>query len=150
MKKGILALLLLGFTTACTMNASQEQALNSDSSKYLAAYNSGNSIRLIARTHPAYVSYIRSKGDSFFLKTFAKKRFNTEVTSHITIENLVEEKNEIQVLLNCETTNFYTGKVEKNQVVGISKRNGLSWFFMPFSAYQNKGICPKIKRVLLD
>ena len=145
--KWIFGIGILLLMAACTLNATQEQALNNGIRLYLKATNEGSILLVASKTHPAFVKYARSKGIDFFKATFKSEEANEYATSNFTIKETKAKGDQIHVLFEAVTEDYFSTPVKK-QFVAISENDGVSWFFMPYKDYQNKKICKELVRLL--
>ena len=68
--------ILLFIIGSCSLNATQESALNQSKNEYIGAINEGIIISYVAYTHPNAVRYYKDHGDEVFLN----RNFGTKET----------------------------------------------------------------------
>jgi hypothetical protein len=136
---GIFCLLL-----GCSLNASQEKALSTQLALYLRSMQDSSRLAIVARTHPAYVRYVRDRGPAYFKEVFGTAEAQ-EYVSYDQVLKKVETK-------GAEIHALYTIRKYDEpafELVAISPDKGQSWFFMQYAAYKDKKICTDIPRLLL-
>lgn len=149
MLKWISGISIFVLLAACTMSASQEEALNKQTSLYLKSLNEGAVLYAVSRTHPAYVKYVKEKGDSFFTKTFTPEPISEYSFTSPSIEHIEKKGNHIHVKFRIEEYAYYgTTEEQKDRLIAISEDAGKTWFFMPFSIYKDKSIGKDLIRIL--
>jgi hypothetical protein len=71
MKKTVLFSLILLIIFSCSLSARQEQTLNKNLVLYIKAFEEQNPLVQVSFTHPEFVKYINSKGDTYFKQIFS-------------------------------------------------------------------------------
>jgi uncharacterized protein YxeA len=88
MKKCIISCTIILLLFSCSLTATQETNFNTQSAAYLKAVNSGLMLKVVTKTNPSYVKYIKTKGDEIFQKTFSKKNLGKDRISSIEIRQI--------------------------------------------------------------
>jgi len=143
MFKWILGISIFCFLVGCSLNATQEKALNLQLGLFLKSLNDPSRLAVVSRTHPAYVRYVRDLGPDYFKHVFETVEQEDYTAFDREVVQMKARGSEIQV--------HY--KIKSNEVVfelvAISSDDGKSWFFMPHDAYMNMLIGNNIPRLLL-
>ena len=111
---------------SCSLTATQETNFNTQTADYLKAVNSGLMLKVVTKTHPSYVKYIKNKGDEIFQKTFSKKNLGKDGISNIEIRQIKQKDYSIQIAFMSETKDAFNETIERKPYVAISENNGLS------------------------
>lgn len=142
---GISIFLCLLFAS-CTLNSTQEQALNRHISLYLKAINEGSTLAIVSLTYPDFVKHVKNQGKDFFKSTFTPAETDYPLTD-IRILQTERRKNHIHVHFKVAEEGFGAGNITK-EFAAISENDGVSWFFMPYPDYLNKKICKDLVRII--
>jgi hypothetical protein len=148
MKKCIIACSIVLLLFSCSLSATQETNFNTQSAAYLKAVNSGFMLKVVSKTHPSYVKYIKSKGDQIFQKTFSKNNLGKDRITHIEIRQIKQKEQRIQIAFISETKDAFKQTIERKPYVAISENNGLDWFFVPYKIWKNKSILLNVNKLL--
>jgi hypothetical protein len=133
---------------SCSLTATQETNFNTQSAAYLKAVNSGLMLKVVTKTHPSYVKYIKTKGDEIFQKTFSKKNLGKDRISSIEIRQIKQKNYNIQIAFIAQTKDNYNETIERKPYVAISENNGLDWCFIPYKIWKNKSIFLNVNKLL--
>lgn len=147
MNKWIIACSLILVLFSCSLTATQETNFNAQSASYLKAVNRGLMLKIITKTHPSYIKYIKSKGDEIFKKTFSKKSLRTERVSNIEVRQIKQKDYCIQIAFIAESKDYFNATIERKPYVAISENNGLDWYFVPYKIWKDKNVFLKVKRL---
>lgn len=150
-KKGILvSVLVAGILSACTLSASQEQALNKQTGMYLNALENKSILSIVSMTHPSFVKHVKSKGQEYFKQVFGDTSEEELLYIDPKIDQIVEDKGEIHVLYVIEKEFIKHGENHETEskIVAISKDDGQHWFYLSYSVYRNTNICKDIPRLI--
>lgn len=139
--------LLLFIIGSCSLNATQESALNQSKNEYVGARNEGVIISYVAYTHPNVVGYYKELGDKAFIDKFDLK---VGVGALYLQDGSIKETNwdgdKIQVkydFLGVFETQY---RLERNlvSIYALSADDGKTWHFLEQEDYFNdKIIKPK-------
>lgn len=140
---GIFLLIL----ASCTLNATQEQTFNKEMSRYMEAVNTGATLRAVSMTHPEYVRYVKSQGPDFFKATFGASQPKEARLGSSIIQKTAKKGKHIQILFQVEVDKSPEENTKK-LFVGISDDDGVNWFFLPYAAYKDHKMLPKLSRLL--
>jgi hypothetical protein len=147
MKKCVISCSLILLLFSCSLTATQETNFNTQTADYLKAVNSGLMLKVVTKTHPSYVKYIKNKGDEIFQKTFSKKNLGKDGISNIEIRQIKQKDYSIQIAFMSETKDAFNETIERKPYVAISENNGLDWCFVPYEIWKNKSIYLKVKKL---
>ena len=105
-------------------------------------------LKVVTKTHPSYVKYIKNKGDEIFQKTFSKNNLGKDGISNIEIRQIKQKNYSIQIAFMAETKDAFNETIERKPYVAISENNGLDWYFVPYKIWKNKSILLTINKLL--
>ena len=148
MKKCMISCSLILLLFSCSLSATQETNFNTQSAAYLKAVNSGFMLKVVTKTHPSYVKYIKNKGDEIFQKTFSKNNLGKDGISNIEVRQIKQKEHRIQIAFMAETKDAFNETIERKPYVAISENNGLDWCFVPYEIWQNKSILMNVSKLL--
>ena len=142
---------LLFFIGSCSLNATQEAALNHAKIEYIGARNEGVIITYVAFTHPNVVGYYKDLGDNKFIERFD---LNSGVGSLFLQDGSIKETDwdgdNIHVkyeFLGVLETEF---RLEGTQVFiyALSADDGKTWHFLEQKDYYNDKIIKAKDRLI--
>lgn len=154
MKNSILffiLLILIPVFYACSLNSSQEKSLNKHFGLYIQSLRNKSTLVQVSMTHPAFVKYIKSKGNHYFKTNFSSNpKEEYPEFFYPKIEKIEFDKNNIHVLYEVQKDYIYYGenKIDSLKIVAISENDGKNWYFVNYSLYSNKDICKNVPRLL--
>lgn len=148
MKKCIIACSIILLLFSCSLTATQESNFNAQTASYLKAVNSGLMLKVVTKTHPSYVKYIKNKGDQIFQKTFSKNNLGKDGISNIEVRQIKQKEHRIQIAFMAETKDAFNETIERKPYVAISENNGLDWCFVPYEIWKNKSILLNVSKIL--
>lgn len=133
-------LLLIG---SCTLNSNQEKSLNIHISKYIDSRNSCKMLGIVGYTYPEFVSELKMNNDSTFLSHFECEK-NKKHYTNPTIRSSKKKNNQIHILFELDETI----QKHKERIISISVDNGMTWYFLPDSIYQDRNKCKNLNRLI--
>lgn len=146
--KIIVPIILLTGLFSCTLNSTQETALNQHLSHYLTAKKNCSGVGLAGFSHPEYVKEVKEQGDSIFQETFScnEKGFIYDAT----LRKTNSKGDKIQIYYQLDRFNPNTGVREKRveSIIAISEDDGKTWFFIPKNVYLDKNAVKSIERLI--
>ncbi|MCE3295868.1 MAG: hypothetical protein K0R65_1582 [Crocinitomicaceae bacterium] len=150
MKKTLICLLSLILLGACSLSASQEQELNKQTGIYLDAQERNALLVVVSKTHPSFVRYAKSKGESYFKNVFENEAGEELVFINPMIRKIESKGDHLQVLYEVEKEYIQNGENHRNssRFVALSDDEGKTWYFLDHATYANKKICRDIPRLL--
>lgn len=136
----------------CSLNATQEGALNNAVLSYVESHNAGAVMKFVSIIHPNVVDYYEDQGDEAFKQKF-------ELFSQFEGGDFIQDGSvwEIETKGNTIHARYTFLSIEENfdafnsteiEVIAISDDNGLTWFFVDASDYKNDAIFEKDFRLL--
>ena len=125
---------------ACTLNSTQETALNQHLSHYLNAKKNCSGVGLAGFSHPEYVKEVKDLGDSTFQTTFTCNEKYRGFTFDATLRKSASKGDVIQIYYQLDAYNPNSGERMKRveTIVALSDDDGKKWYFVPKDVYNDK------------
>lgn len=141
---------LILFLVGCSLSASQEQELNKQTGIYLDAKEKNTILMLVAKTHPSYVKYAKSKGDDYFKTTFQEHGLEELIYIDPRIIQVESKDDKIHVLYEIDKEYIKNGENHHDtaKFFAISEDDGLTWYYLNYAVYTNHKICLDIPRLI--
>lgn len=148
--KIIAPIFVLAILFSCTLNSTQETALNQHLSHYLTAKKQCSGVGMAGFSHPEYVKEVKEQGDSIFQATFSCKENKKGLIYDATLRKSNSKGDNIQIYYQLDTYNPNTGERQKRveSIVALSDDDGKTWFFMPTSVYKDKNTVKSVERLI--
>ena len=149
MKFNYIFLVLL--LTACSLNSTQEAALNNAVINYVDAHNKGAVMEYVSIAHPKVVAYYNSLGEDEFKDKF--ELFSKVEGGDFIQDGTVWEIESQGKSIHAKYTFLSIGDINglrssELEIIAISEDNGLSWFFVDAPDYRNEKIFDNDFRLL--
>ncbi len=144
-------LLSLLIFSACTLSANQEQKLNKSLGLYMQSLSNKTILHQVSMCHPAFLRYIKNKGNDFFKYVFNPNEKEEElIFSDPKILQIETNESEIHTLYSLKKEFLFEGenKIDSIKFVAISENDGENWFFVNYNMYSNKNICQEVIRLI--
>ena len=143
MRSGIILILscLLFFVSACTLSGEQEERLNKQLGRYIAAHNDGRLLELIGLTHPAVVKHYKQQGDSLFIEHF--REMPDSAKTYFEDPTYRDMKDKGKLIQRKYWVDYYTADAEISReycIFALSDDGGDNWLFMRQEDYLDPGI----------
>lgn len=140
MQKILIASLLILLFSACTLSGTQEEKLNRQLGKYIAAHNDNRILQYAGLTHPAVVRYYHDQGDSLFIEHFnnpdsIRQYFNDPIYVETKSDN-----NVVQRKYKVENSSYKENSSSSFHIFALSDDGGDTWFFLCEKDYLDKRI----------
>ncbi|MFY7989708.1 MAG: hypothetical protein ACOVO3_03190 [Fluviicola sp.] len=121
---------------ACTLTSEQEERLNKQIQRYVAAYNENRSLEVVAFTHPKIVASVKKDGDSSFLVHFHQHDDSTRYyfANPLYRETKVAGKS-IQRKYWVEKYTESEEITDQYCIFALSEDNGNTWFLAQETDY---------------
>ena len=138
--------ILIFLLGSCALSGDQESTLNSAVNSFVDARNNGVLLSYVAYTHPNAVAYYKDQGDSLFVEKFDLS--SEENSMYLQDGNIREIKSEGSVI---HVKYDFLGIIDEYDkqsgvevtIYAISNDDGVTWFFMDASDYENVKIVKK-------
>ena len=121
---------------ACTLTSEQEERLNKQIQRYVAAHNENRSLEVVAFTHPTIVASVKKDGESSFLVHFHQHDDSTRYyfANPLYRETKVAGKS-IQRKYWVEKYTQSEEITDQYCIFALSEDNGNTWFLAQESDY---------------
>lgn len=141
---------LILFLVGCSLSASQEQELNRQTGIYLDAKEKNSILMIVAKTHPSFVKYAKTKGDEYFQTTFKEHGLEELIYIDPRIMKIESVDDKIHVLYEIDKEYIKNGENHHDtaKFLAISDDDGLTWYYLNYGVYTNEKICLDIPRLI--
>lgn len=145
-------LTLIILLAACTLDSTQEKALQGALNEYISIHNDGKVTGFAALTHPSVLKYYTDLGDKAFSEKFelVDTSFTSVYWHDAIIRSTEKDGDKIHVLYRLKEVTLYAEEEiqESIQIVAISEDNGVNWLFLEERDYRNDDIIEEKNRLL--
>ena len=146
------AFFLLLLAASCSLNGTQEAALQKSMSEYIEAHNNDDLVKYLEYSHPDAIRYYKDLGHDEFKEHFSLASYEN---SYFLQDGILKDTESDGNTIHAKYE--YIGIMEVDMIraedpfviFAVSVDNGKSWYFLPKEDYFNKSII-KTKDRLID
>ncbi len=140
--------------SSCQLNGKQEEKLHKDLLAYLNARNNHKILSFVSFQAPCLIEKYKNQGDSVFQTRYnlaENPKYNSQLDNHI-LRGIEKDNELIQVKYRMDFNKNTDEFVDLVNVFiyAISTNKGESWYFMEEEEYNDKSLCPDLKRLFKD